>query len=122
MTQPFDNYAYLNKETGEAFYVSEYGDSDELPEDIEDNEKYIEVPHKNELDLGRNLVFDFVGSQLPDDFDRVQGIFRSRGAYRRYKVLLDSRGMLQAWYDFEQRATESALRKWCRDNGIQLED
>ncbi len=122
MTAQYENYAYLDNETGEAFYVSEYGDSYELPEDLEENDKYIEVPHKNELDLGRNLVFDFVASHLPDEFDRVRDIFRRRGAYRKYKDLLDSRGKLQAWYDFEQRATEAALREWCRDNGIALTD
>lgn len=122
MTHQSDNYATIDKETGEAFYVSEYGDSDELPEDIEDNEKYIEVPRKNELDLGRILVFDFVAAHLPDQSDRVQGIFRKKGAYGRYKDLLDSMGKLQAWYDFEQRATEAALREWCRDNDIELTD
>lgn len=28
---PFEHEAYLNKETGEAYYVSALGDSDELP-------------------------------------------------------------------------------------------
>lgn len=59
MQPPCTNTAILNKETGETYYESGYGDSDELPEDIED-EKYIEVPNKNDLKLGRNFVFEFV--------------------------------------------------------------
>jgi hypothetical protein len=29
---------------------------DDLPEDIEDSDKYISIPHKNNLDLGKALV------------------------------------------------------------------
>ena len=32
-----------------------YGGDEELPDDIED-EKYIAIPHKKELDLGKPLV------------------------------------------------------------------
>jgi hypothetical protein len=52
MDQQFMNNAYLCKETGQIFYTSEIGDSDELPDDIDDSDKYIEIPHKNELELG----------------------------------------------------------------------
>jgi hypothetical protein len=53
MSPPDEHYAYLNKETSETYYVSTLGDSDELPVDLDENEKYISIPHKNELDLGR---------------------------------------------------------------------
>ena len=66
MQSPCTNTAILCKETGEIYYESGYGDSDELPEDIDD-EKYVEIPHKNDLDLGRNLVFEFVSQQMPED-------------------------------------------------------
>jgi hypothetical protein len=62
----------------------------------------------------------FVAAELPDDYDTVAGFFRRRGAYGRFKDLLDARGKLQRWYEFENQATEDALRDWCADNGIQL--
>ncbi len=96
MASPHENYAYLNKETGETYYVSTLGDSDELPDDLEENEKYIDVPHKNDLNLGRNLVFDFISANLPDEFERVRGIFNRKGAYARFKDLLESKGQLEA--------------------------
>ena len=118
---PHEHYAYFNKETGETYYVSSMGDSDELPDDLEENEKYISVPHKNDLDLGRSLVFDFIAAALPGEFDRVRGIFSRKGAYSRYKELLEAKGQLEAWYEFERKATEKALREWCRENGVNLE-
>ncbi len=54
MAPPDEHYAYFNKETGETLYVSEFGDSDELPDDFEENDKYISVPHKNDLNLAGN--------------------------------------------------------------------
>lgn len=121
MAPPEEHYAYINKETGETYYVSESGDSDELPDDWEENEKFIAIPHKNDLNLGRDLVFDFISSNLPDEFEQVRRIFSRSGAYARFKDLLESKGQLESWYDFEQKAAEAALRDWCKENGISLE-
>jgi hypothetical protein len=41
MDQQGMHSAYLCKETGQIFYTSEIGDSDELPEDVDDPDKYI---------------------------------------------------------------------------------
>lgn len=121
MSPPYEHYAYLDKETGETYYVSEFGDSDELPDDVEENEKYISIPHKNDLNLGRNLVFDFISANLPDEFERVRGIFSRKGAYARLKDLLESKEQLEAWHEFERKATEQGLREWCKENDISLE-
>ena len=48
------------------------GDSDDLPEDVDESDKYIEIPHKNELDLGRNLVFQFVSKHIPEEIVKVE--------------------------------------------------
>ncbi len=120
MSPPHEHYAYLNKETGETYYVSTLGDSDELPDDLEENEKYISIPHKSDLNLGRNLVFDFISANLPDEYEQVRRIFSRKGAYARFKDLLESKGQLEAWYEFEQKATEEALRGWCKENDISL--
>jgi len=121
MASPEEHYAYINKETGETYYVSESGDSDELPDDWEENEKFITIPHKNDLNLGRDLVFDFISSNLPDEFEQARRIFSRRGAYARFKDLLESKGQLEVWYEFEQKATEVTLRDWCKENDISLE-
>jgi hypothetical protein len=78
------------------------------------------VPRQAELDLGRRLVLRFAEQELPRDYDTVRDLFRRKGAYARFRRLLESRGALQRWYDYEERATEEALRAWCQDNDIQL--
>jgi hypothetical protein len=109
MSPPEEHYAYLNKETGETYYVSSMGDSAELPADLDENDKYFSIPHKNDLNLGRTLVFDFISANLPDEYDRVRLIFSKKGAYARLKELLESKRQLEGWYEFEKKATEEAL-------------
>ena len=115
-----ENQAYLDRQSGKIYWHSEFGDNDEeLPDDIDDK-KYILIPDKRELDLGKPLVLDFAREFLPDDYDEVRRIFSRRGAYRRYKDLLVRRGALDLWYDFSNKAEEAALREWCMENGIDL--
>lgn len=80
----------------------------------------IHIPHRNDLGLGQGLVFEFVIDHLPDEYDGVREIFHKRGAYGRFKDLLQSKGLLQAWFDFEHQREEQELRKWCKESEIQL--
>jgi len=117
-----ENEAYLDRQSGKIYWRSEFGEIDEeLPDDI-DNEKYIAIPDRRELDLGKPLVLEFAREFLPDDYDEVRHIFNRRGAYRRYKDLLVRRGALERWYDFSNTAEEAALREWCAENGIELNE
>ena len=118
--QQFMHNAYLCKETGEMFYTSEMGDSDELPDDIDDADKYITIPHRNELDLGKALVIEFTTEFLPEELDRVYSIFRRKGAYSRFKDLLESKGVLEDWYEFENKRQTEALKEWCDENNIDV--
>lgn len=119
---PMEHEAYLCKETGVIHWHSEYGDveEEELPGDI-DSDKYVEIPHKNDLDLGKRLVLKFAAEFLPDEYDKVGEIFSRRGAYVRFKELLERNGKLQQWYDYEEKAQNEALRAWCEDNGIEID-
>ena len=116
----YEHQAFLNKETGRIYWHSEVGDNEEeLPEDIDDG-KYIGIPHKNELDLGKHLVLDFTCEYLPNDIDKVENIFRRKGAYSKFKALLENRKIIDKWYEFESNAQEKALKAWCEENGIQI--
>jgi len=112
--------ALLNKDTGQLYYRSEMGDLDEIDDDDVDWNNCITIPHKNDLGLGQELVFEFVKNRLLDEYDQVRQLFKKRGAYGNFKSLLESRGLLQAWYDFENQQEEQALRQWCKEHGIEI--
>src|SRR5438477_3398053 len=83
-----ENEAYLDRQSGKIYWHSEFGDNDDkLPHDIDD-EKYIPIPDKKELDLGNALILDFTREFLPDHYDEVRQIFNRRGAYRRLQNFL----------------------------------
>jgi hypothetical protein len=45
--------------------------------------------------------------------------FRKRGAYARFKALLERTGQLEEWYRFQRAAVEKRLREWCEENGLE---
>jgi len=114
--------AILCKDTGKIYYQSEMSDLDETVGEELDMTNCVRIPHKNDLDLGSTLVFDFVQMYMPDHSNRVEQFFRARGAYSRFKTLLDSQGMLQKWYDFEKQRQEEVLREWCEENRIEFSE
>lgn len=95
--------AVLRKDTGQTFYRSEMRDLDEISDEDIELDACIDIPHKNDLGLGQELVFEFVDKHLPDEYDRVDQFFRRRGAYSRFKNLLDGKGFLQKQYEFEDQ-------------------
>ena len=119
--EAFDNSAYISLDTGKIYWRSTAVDLEEkdLPKDIDNSARYLAVPSQRELDLGRRLALTFVAEELSDDYDTVAAFFRRPGAYGRFKNLLDTRGKLERWYDFEARATDAALRAWCAEHGIE---
>lgn len=95
-------------------------DAKDLPEDLDSSDRYLSLPNSRDLDLGRPLVFRFVEEVLPEDERLVHDMFHKKGAYRRWRELLERRNVLQRWYDFQRDATEAALRAWCEENGLRL--
>lgn len=112
--------AVLRRDTGQTYYRSEEGDLDEITDEDLGWGRCIDIPHKNDLGLGQQLVFEFVEQYLPDEYQRAEQIFQRRGAYGRFKDLLDSKGLLLSWYNFEDQREEQALRQWCNENEVEL--
>lgn len=122
---PFDSQGYICKTTGKTYFYTDFADFEEeeaLPEDVYDEEKYLAIPHKNDLDLGRDLVFDFVEAYLPSEYENVRSMFQRKGAYARFKALLDNANQLEQWYQFEANRTEQALRAWCEAYDVEIID
>ena len=75
--------AFVCRQSGKIYcrmdplYVGEL--DEELPDDLDDEEKYVQVPEKQELDLGKPLVMDFTRAILPQDLDDVRDMFRRNG-------------------------------------------
>jgi hypothetical protein len=118
---PGEARAFINLDTGSVHCISDAIElEEELPEDFESSDRYLALPHKNDLNLGRTLALAFAEQYLSNDYEKVVGYFHNRGAYSRFKDLLEHRGVLEHWFNYEKLATEHALRQWCSEHKIQL--
>ena len=91
-SSPGDSEAFVSRVTGDVHWSSSTMElDDELPEDIEDGSIYVAVPNKHDLNLGKTLALAFAEEQLADSSQTVANIFRQRGAYGRFKDLLERR-------------------------------
>ena len=115
----YDSAAYVCAQTG-TIYVTSSELEEKVPADLETSERYLAVPSKAELELGRNLAIRFTEQMHPASSALVAEIFRKKGAYARYKQLLERHGLLQRWFEFEAAETEIALRRWCEENDLQI--
>jgi hypothetical protein len=117
---PLMHQAYISLDTGQIYWFSELNQTEqELPDDFKTSDRYIALPHKDELGLGRNLALSFAADELPDRYREVAAIFHRKGAYHRFKSLLESVALLEKWYKFEEAALDEALQDWCAANDMQ---
>ncbi|WIW90957.1 hypothetical protein K3M67_18095 (plasmid) [Sphingobium sp. V4] len=116
--------AYICKRTGRILCMDEGLGSEhtaELPDDPV-AAGFVAVPHKHDLDLGKPLALNFVADELPALLGEARDIFRRKGAYRRFKDLVQAQGKLECWYAYEACETEAAVRSWCEEVGLPLDD
>ena len=76
----FGNSAWVNRETGTVHWRSdEDPELSEGPEDIDDDEKYVELPGPRDLDLGKPLVMRFAADELQRSLRRDRGHLLPQG-------------------------------------------
>ena len=117
-----DNMAFVCRESGRVFMTSEEDFGVELepdlPLDIDDETKYAIVPTRQDLRLGKRLAVRFVQISLPARLEETYTMFAARGAYARFKDMLESEQALDAWYAFEAEAVERSLREWAESEAL----
>lgn len=119
-----EHHAYICKRTGRILFVADSIDMDDaadLPDDPE-ADGYIAIPHRRDLDLGKWLALEFVAEELPELLVSAKAIFSRKGAFRRFKDLIETNGALERWYAYEEHGTETAVRRWCQDVGLTVSD
>jgi hypothetical protein len=119
-----DNEAYISRQTGKIHWVAGepgmFNEEEEVPEDIHDADTYIAVPDKRDLDLGKQLAFDFTSQYLAERYDDVRDMFRAKGAYRRFKDILARKELLEEWCRYSDERAAKALAEWCEWEGLIL--
>ncbi|NOT87990.1 MAG: hypothetical protein HOP03_07400 [Lysobacter sp.] len=117
-----ENMAFVCRESGRVFMTSEEDFGVELepdlPSDLDDVAKYAIVPSRQDLRLGKRLAVRFVQASLPERLEETYEMFAARGAYARFKDMLEQEQALNAWYAFEAEAVERGLREWAESEAL----
>ena len=95
---PLVHEAYICLETGRIFWISELSpnEDEEVPDDLGTADRYLAVPHKSDLDLGKRLALRFAAQELSQrSYEWTEEFFRHRGAYARFKQMLESEHALE---------------------------
>jgi hypothetical protein len=92
---PMQHTAYVSLESGEIYWVSEHSPlEEEVPDDLGESDRYVAIPHKNDLDLGSSLALRFAKQELPERLTTIQDFFRHRRAYAPFERIPGGRGLL----------------------------
>lgn len=121
MHHPEEAIAAVDRSSGELrIRALQLGEEGLTEEDLENEAGFAILPQPYDLELGAPLVDGFVSEEIPELADSVRSLFRGKGAFRRFKELLRSHGLLDAWDAHEQAARERVLIAWCEAQGLGL--
>ena len=133
--------SYLDKETGEIFFISEddrfaLENPDMEPpewqkEHLErikplledfDQERYIGLPSEfdfNEYSVMEKFIASLSSNKLQDSlWNAIEG----RGAFRRFKDRIAQYGIDNQWYSYRDAAVKQFIIDWCEVEGIPYVD
>lgn len=115
------NAAYVRRDDGRVFWIGDGIEQvDDVPDDSEDGARYLALPDKRDLGLGKPLALRFAEEHLPSGLAEVRDIFGRRGAYQRFKNLLERQNRLEDWYRFEASAIKDAAAAWAQAHGLEV--
>ena len=116
----FENDYFLDLETGDILFISEYTDDEEtekLKGRIEEEfDRYERIP-KAESHEGYNDIVDFIATVEDEHLvELLEVAINGRGAFRRFKdVLLNYPEERERWFQFKDNRMEERALEWLED-------
>ena len=121
----FENEYFLDLETGEILFVSEYSDNEEtekLKDQIEEeSDRYERIPEA-ESNEGYQDMVDFIAAVEDEHLvELLEGAINGKGAFRRFKdVLLNYPDERERWFNFKDNRIEEKALEWLDDIDVTL--
>ena len=121
----YEHEYYLNLETGEILFISDYMDDEEtgkLKDQVEeDSDRYERIPEAESHEGYEDMV-DFIDT-VKDE--RLVGLLEvainGKGAFRRFKdVLLNYPEERESWFHFKDDRTQERALEWLGDIDVSL--
>jgi len=123
----YENEYFLDLETGEIFFISDYmddGETSELKDRIEeDSDRYERIP-KAESHEGYQDMVDFIATVDNERLaELLEVAINGKGAFRRFKdVLLNYPEEREKWFKFKDERMEERAMEWLDDIEVTLSE
>ena len=123
----YENEYFLDLETGEILFISDYTDDEEtgeLKDRIEeDSDRYERIP-KAESHEGYQDMVDFIATVDNEHLvELLEVAINGKGAFRRFKdVLLNYPEERERWFKFKDERMEERVLEWLDDIDVVLSD
>ena len=123
----YENEYFLDLETGEILFISDYTDDEEtgeLKDRIEeDSDRYERIP-KAESHEGYQDMVDFIATVDNEHLaELLEVAINGKGAFRRFKdVLLNYPEERERWFQFKDERMEERALEWLDDIDVVLSD
>ena len=120
----FENDYYLDLETGEILFVSEYMDYEGI--DIENRieeeyERFERIPQTESYEGYRDMENFIATVEDMHLVDLLEVAIQGKGAFRRFKdVLLNYPNEEEKWFQFQDSRIEERAREWLDEIGVTL--
>jgi len=123
----FENDYFLDLETGDILFISEYTDDEEtekLKDRIEEEfDRYERIP-KAESHEGYSYMVDFIAT-VKDEYlvELLEVAINGKGAFRRFKdVLLNYPEERERWFQFKDDRMEERALEWLDDIDVKISE
>lgn len=119
-----DNYTYfLDLETGESVFLADELITGLLNEGMEDDidenpDRYIRLPTKFEIHE-YHIMEEFIWTLQEEKANKLEYAIQGRGAFRRFKDMVNRMGIAQQWYNFQSEYYKKLAVEWCKGHQVE---
>lgn len=124
------NYHFLDTETGEVIFFSDYSDSSKVVEkrleEMEDS-RYIpieRIPSEEQYQWMRDFIDDIVAKEDEQAAEKLSIAIHGKGAFRRFNDVINSigDGWTDCWHQWENDSLYEAMKEWFKSLPIRINE
>ncbi|WP_298444354.1 UPF0158 family protein [uncultured Ferrimonas sp.] len=109
---------YLCVENGAIYFDNEANGA--LPDDVDDWERYLEIPSYDDLDLGIGLRYRFIEHHGQEWAAELTELLQGAGSLQQFDQQLQAHALGPAWQHYQQTQSVRALQEWAAELELKL--
>ena len=116
----------MDLKTGKSVFLVDEMDTDldneRLEDEIDENpERYLSLPTKFDIH-DYHIMEEFIRTLKGERANNLEHAIQGRGAFKRFKDMVDSMGILGQWYDFQTKYYRKLAITWCQDHRLEYKE